>query len=58
MSLAILINLLLILAGPFAVVGGISAIAVAAGAELVHRPMKPRPRPVARPRPRLVVATC
>lgn len=56
MSLLMLINLLLILAGPFAVVGAITTIAVAAGADLARPPMAPRPRPVTRPRPRLVVA--
>lgn len=46
-----LLNLLLILAGPFAVVGAITTIATAAGAELARPPMSPRPRPVTRPRP-------
>lgn len=51
-----LINLLLILAGPFAVVGAITTIAVAAGFSLTRPATGPRPRPVTRPRPRLVVA--
>jgi hypothetical protein len=51
----IMLNLLLILAGPFTVVGAITAVAVAAG--FGARPaMSPKPRPVTRPRPRLAVA--
>lgn len=51
-----LVNLLLILGGPFVVVGGIVALASLGNPGLVRPPTSPRPRPVARPRPRLVVA--
>lgn len=46
-----LLNLLLILAGPFAVVGAITALATAGGFSLTRPATGPRPRPVARPRP-------
>jgi hypothetical protein len=51
MTFLVLINMLLVLAGPFAVVGVLAAVAVAAGF-----PRVPSRRPVFVPRPRWVVA--